>query len=342
MVLVPFQAMGFWGTLLFLIFLEPSWGQEQTYIISTPIVFRVGAPENVTVQAYGYTEAFDTTISVKSYPDKNVNYSSGTVELSPENKFQNSAILTIQAQELSEGQNWFSNVYLEVVSKHFSKLEIMPIVYDNSSLFVHTDKPVYIPEQPVKVAVYSVDDDLEPVTRTTVLTFIDPEGSEVGIIEGRNGTGIASFPDFEIPSNPKLGRWTTKANYREDASTTGTTHFEVKGHEKAFKMAVMPTTDLQHKMENQDKAHVTCHQTSDCLVQKINEQASKYKHRVIKKCCYDGARYNEHETCVQRAARVTIGPNCVKAFSLCCTIAHQMLETFKHIHMSSHQLIVWH
>lgn len=31
----------------------------------------------------------------------------------------------------------------------------------------------------------------------------DPEGSEVGIIEGRNGTGIASFPDFEIPSNPK-------------------------------------------------------------------------------------------------------------------------------------------
>nr|XP_038962152.1 complement C5 isoform X7 [Rattus norvegicus] len=126
MVLVPFQALGFWGTLLFLIFLEPSWEQEQTrYIISTPIVFRVGAPENVTVQAYGYTEAFDTTISVKSYPNKNVNYSSGTVELSPENKFQNSAILT------------------------------------------------------------------------------DPEGSEVGIIGGRNGTGIASFPDFKIPSNPK-------------------------------------------------------------------------------------------------------------------------------------------
>ncbi|XP_038962146.1 complement C5-like isoform X2 [Rattus norvegicus] len=255
MVLVPFQALGFWGTLLFLIFLEPSWEQEQTYIISTPIVFRVGAPENVTVQAYGYTEAFDTTISVKSYPNKNVNYSSGTVELSPENKFQNSAILT------------------------------------------------------------------------------DPEGSEVGIIGGRNGTGIASFPDFKIPSNPKLGRWTIKANYREDASTTGTTHFEVQGHEKAFKMAVMPTTDLQQKMEKQDKAHVTCHQTSDCLVQKINEQASKYKHPVIKKCCYDGARYNEHETCVQRAAHVTIGPNCVKAFSLCCEIAHQM--TFKHIHMSS-------
>jgi hypothetical protein len=30
MVLIPSQAMGFWGTLLFLIFLEQSWGQEQT------------------------------------------------------------------------------------------------------------------------------------------------------------------------------------------------------------------------------------------------------------------------------------------------------------------------
>uniref|UniRef100_A0A0J9YUP3 Expressed sequence AI182371 n=1 Tax=Mus musculus TaxID=10090 RepID=A0A0J9YUP3_MOUSE len=31
MVLIPSQAMGFWGTLLFLIFLEQSWGQEQTF-----------------------------------------------------------------------------------------------------------------------------------------------------------------------------------------------------------------------------------------------------------------------------------------------------------------------
>lgn len=188
----------------------------------------------------------------------------------------------------------------------------------------------------MKVGVYSVVDDLEPVTRETVLTFIDPEGSEVGVIEGNNFTGIASFPDFEIPSNPKLGRWTVKANYREDASTTGTTHFEVTEYEKAFKMTAMPTVDPQHKTGKQDEAHVTCHQTNNCLEQKINEQASKYKHRLIRKCCYDGARQNADETCVQRAARVKIGPNCVKAFSLCCTIADQMRDTFKHIHLSFH------
>ncbi|XP_028640936.1 complement C5-like isoform X2 [Grammomys surdaster] len=336
MVLIPSQAMGFWGTLLVLIFLEPSWGQEQTYIISTPIVFRVGAPENITVEAHGYTEAFDTTISVKSYPDENVHYTSGTVNLSPENKFQNSAVLTIQAKQLFEGQNSFSNVYLEVVSKHFSKLEMMPIIYDNSSLFVHTDKPVYTPQQPVKVGVYSVENDLVPVTRETVLTFIDPEGFEVDIIEGHNHTGIASFPDFEIPSNPKHGRWTIKAKYREDASTTGTTYFEVKEHDKAYRITVMPATDLQPEVEKQEEVHDMCHQPSDCLEQKIKEQASKYKHPMIKKCCYDGSKHKVRETCAQRAARVKIGPVCVRAFTHCCTVAHQILgdSTFKHVHVA--------
>ncbi|XP_036039125.1 complement C5-like isoform X2 [Onychomys torridus] len=149
------QAMGFWGILLVWVCLEESWGQEQTFIISAPVVFHVGVSENITVQAHGHTDAFDATISVKSYPDENVCYSSGSVNLSPENKFQNSTVLTIQAQQLSEGQSSFSFVYLEVVSKYFSKSEKKPIIYDNGSLFIHTDKPVYTPQQPGRVFVSS-------------------------------------------------------------------------------------------------------------------------------------------------------------------------------------------
>ncbi|GAB1286271.1 Expressed sequence AI182371 [Apodemus speciosus] len=313
-----------------------------THIISIPTVFRIGVPENVTVQAHGHTEAFDTNISVKSYPDENVHYFSGTVNLSPENKFQNTAILTIQAKQLLEGQNSFSNVYLEVMSKHFSTLEIMPIIHDNGSLYVATDKDVYTPQQPVKVGVYSVGAVLEPVTRETVLTFIDPEGVEVDIIEGNNHTGSTSFPNFEIPSNPKHGRWTVKAKYRDNASTAGTTYFEVKEHDKAYRTTVMATINLKPVVERREEAHDVCdHQPTECLKQKIEEQASKYKHRVLKKCCYDGARHVLHETCEQRAARVKIGPLCVKAFTLCCTTAQQILanSTFRHIHLSYHKFL---
>ncbi|XP_069431364.1 complement C5 [Ovis canadensis] len=220
--------MGLWHTLCFLIFLGRSWGQEQTYVISAPKVFHVGASENVVIQVYGYTEDFDATVSIKSFPDKKVTYSSGHVTLSAENKFQNSATLTIQPKQLSERQSSVSHVYLEVISKHFSQAKKMPITYDNGFLFIHIDKPVYTPHQSVKVRVYSLNDDLKPAKRETVLTFIDPEGSEVDMIEENDYTGIISFPDFKIPSNPKYGVWTIRAKYKEDFSTTGTAYFEVK------------------------------------------------------------------------------------------------------------------
>ncbi|KAK2491692.1 hypothetical protein MC885_014946 [Smutsia gigantea] len=220
--------MDFWGILCFLIFLGKSWGQEQTYVISAPKVLRVGASENIVIQVYGYTEAFDATVSIKSYPDKTFSYSSAYVTLSTENKFQNSAILTIQPKQLSRGQNPVAHVYLDVLSKHFSKSKKIPITYDNGFLFIHTDKPVYTPDQSVKVRVYSLNDDLKPAKRETVLTFIDPEGSEVDIVEENDYTGIISFPDFKIPSNPKYGVWTIQAKYKEDFSTTGTAYFEIK------------------------------------------------------------------------------------------------------------------
>ncbi|KAM5185833.1 LOW QUALITY PROTEIN: complement C5-like [Callospermophilus lateralis] len=216
--------------LCFLIFLEKSLGQgqEQIYVISAPNIFHVGASENIVIQAYGYTEAFDATVSIKSYPDKKISYSSSYVILSPENKFQNSAILTIQPKQLSGEQGSVSYVYLEVVSKHFSKSKKMPISYDNGYLFIHTDKPVYTPHQSVKVRVYSLNDDWKPAKRKTVLTFIDPEGSEVDTVEENDYTGIISFPDFKIPSNPIFGVWTIKAKYKEDFSTTGATYFQIK------------------------------------------------------------------------------------------------------------------
>ncbi|XP_043309645.1 complement C5 [Cervus canadensis] len=219
--------MGLWGILCFLIFLGKSWGQDQTYVISAPKLFRVGASENVVIQVYGYTEEFDATISIKSFPDKKVTYSSGHVTLSTENKFQNSATLTIPPKQLSERQR-VSHVYLEVISKHFSKAKKMPITYHNGFLFIHTDKPVYTPHQSVKVRVYSLNDDLKPAKRETVLTFIDPEGSEVDMVEENDYTGIISFPDFKIPSNPRYGVWTIQAKYKEDFSTTGTAYFEIK------------------------------------------------------------------------------------------------------------------
>ncbi|XP_004849519.1 complement C5-like isoform X1 [Heterocephalus glaber] len=222
--------MGLWRILCFLIFLGKSWGQEQIYVISAPKVFLVGAPENIVIQGYGYSEAFDATISIKHFPNKYFSYSSGYVHLSKENKFQNATVLTIQPKQFPGGQNLLSYVYLEVISKHFSKLKKIPVTSDNEFLFIQTDKPAYIPHESVKVRVYSLNDDSMPAKRETVLTFIDPDGLEFDVVGENDYYGITSFPDFKIPSYPEYGVWTVKASYKEDFSTTGTTYFEIKPH----------------------------------------------------------------------------------------------------------------
>ena len=68
---------------------DPSLSYFNRYVISAPKVFHVGASENVVIQVYGYTEEFDATVSIRSFPDKKVTYSSVHVTLSAENKFQN-------------------------------------------------------------------------------------------------------------------------------------------------------------------------------------------------------------------------------------------------------------
>ncbi|XP_068929888.1 complement C5 [Petaurus breviceps papuanus] len=226
-----------------LICIGRSWGQEQTYIISAAKVFHVGASENIVIQAYGYTEAFDATISIKSFPDKRFTYSSAKVNVSPENKFQNSASLIIQPRDLSRRGNPVSYVYLEVVSPHFTREKKMPLNYENGFLFIQTDKPVYTPDQSVKIRVYSLNEELKPARREITLTFIDPEGADVEILHENDYLGIVSFPDFKIPPNPKYGVWTIKAKYKEDFTTSALTYFEIKEY-------VMPRFSISIEPEN--------------------------------------------------------------------------------------------
>uniref|UniRef100_A0A8C3P340 Complement C5 n=1 Tax=Chrysemys picta bellii TaxID=8478 RepID=A0A8C3P340_CHRPI len=205
-----------------------SLSQEQTYVITAPKIFRVLASEKVVIQAFGYEAAFPVSISIKSFPDKRTTYASGHTQLSPANKFQGSVTLTIQPKDLPRSASSVLYVYLEASSSHFTREKKMPVTYKNGFLFIQTDKPIYTPDQSVKVRVYSLDEELKPARRETVLTFVDPEGVKVDIIEEEDFTGILSFPDFKIPSNPKYGIWKVEAKYKKSFTTSAVAKFEVK------------------------------------------------------------------------------------------------------------------
>uniref|UniRef100_A0A8C3K310 Complement C5 n=1 Tax=Calidris pygmaea TaxID=425635 RepID=A0A8C3K310_9CHAR len=204
-----------------------------SYVLTAPKIFRVGASEKVVVQAFGYEKKFPVNIAIRSFPDKLAVYSSGHVSLTPANKFQDAVTLTLQPTDLPRTDNSVKYVYLEAVSPHFTRLKKMPVSYENGFLFIHTDKPIYTPDQSVKVRVYSLNEELQPARRETVLTFVDPEGVKVDIEEEEDFTGIVSFPDFKIPPNPKYGIWKIEAKYTKNFVTSAVAKFEVKEYGKA-------------------------------------------------------------------------------------------------------------
>uniref|UniRef100_A0A8B9ETJ0 Complement C5 n=1 Tax=Anser cygnoides TaxID=8845 RepID=A0A8B9ETJ0_ANSCY len=195
----------------------------------------------VVVQAFGYEKEFAVNVALRSFPDKLVSYSSGRISLTPANKFQDSVTLTLQPTDLARTADSVKYVYLEAVSPHFTRLKKIPVSYENGFLFIHTDKPVYTPDQSVKVRVYSLNEDLQPARRETVLTFVDPDGVKVDIIEEKDFTGIVSFPDFKIPPNPKYGIWKIEAKYKKNFITSAVAKFEVKEYAlPSFSIVIEP------------------------------------------------------------------------------------------------------
>ncbi|PKU37455.1 complement c5 [Limosa lapponica baueri] len=203
-----------------------------SYVLTAPKIFRVGASQKVVVQAFGYEKEFPVNIAIRSFPDKLAVYSSGHVSLTPANKFQDAVTLTLQPTDLPRTDNSVKYVYLEAISPHFTRSKKMPVSYENGFLFIHTDKPIYTPDQSVKVRVYSLNEELQPARRETVLTFVDPEGVKVDIEEEEDFTGIVSFPDFKIPPNPKYGIWKIEAKYKKNFVTSAVAKFEVKEYGK--------------------------------------------------------------------------------------------------------------
>lgn len=235
--------MIFPGIFLFLSFCGRSLAQEQTYVITAPKMIRAGASEKMVVQAFGYEREFSMTISIKSFPDKQTTYASGHILLSPINKFQGSVTLTIQPKTLgnTDPKNLVTSVYLEAVSPHFTKEKKMRVTYENGFLFIQTDKPIYTPDQSVKVRLYSLNEELRPARRSAMLTFVDPEGVEVDIMKEDDFTGVISFPDFKIPPYPKYGIWKIKAQYQKDFTTTAEATFQVKEYAMpSFSVTIEP------------------------------------------------------------------------------------------------------
>uniref|UniRef100_W5KJW0 Complement component 5 n=1 Tax=Astyanax mexicanus TaxID=7994 RepID=W5KJW0_ASTMX len=197
------------------------------YLITAPKLWRVDAMETVLVHLIGYEQETTVKLNLKSSLALCAKtYASESVILNAQNQFQASTTLRIYPKDISKEQ---TEVYLEAVSSSFSTSQKIPVTRQNGFLFIQTDKPLYTPEQKVEVRVYSLNAELRKSSRAVSLTFIDPEGTKMEVIEVADINGVKPLlPPFKIPLKPIFGVWKIEAAYTNDFSTTATAEFEIK------------------------------------------------------------------------------------------------------------------
>ncbi|KAI1900562.1 hypothetical protein AGOR_G00051200 [Albula goreensis] len=229
--LSPFEPVR-WQNMYLLTFLCMSFvfgwagAQNKTYLVTAPKILRLDAAEKVVVQLFGYEQDSVFIVSLKSHPDKKKTFATESITLTAKNGYQGAATLRLFPTDLPKD---VTMVYLEARSSDFTMGEKLPVSRNNGFLFIQTDKPLYTPEQSVKVRVYSLSMELKPALRPVTLTFLDPDAMKVQIVDLNDVSGVLSMQNpFKIPLKPKFGVWKIKATYTETFTTTATAEFEVK------------------------------------------------------------------------------------------------------------------
>ncbi|XP_051531363.1 complement C5-like isoform X2 [Myxocyprinus asiaticus] len=201
--------------------------QQRSYLITAPKLLRLDASETVVVQLFGYDQETKVDLYLKrTLAIKDKVYAFQPLKLNAQNNYQGVATLRIMSQDFPKEDN---SVYLEAISNGFKEHQKIPVTTVNGFLFIQTDKHIYTPEQEVKVRVYSLNEELRKSNRPVILTFIDPKGIKVEMIDLTDINGAKPLlPPFKIPLKPTFGIWKIVATYAETFQTSATAEFEVK------------------------------------------------------------------------------------------------------------------
>ncbi|RXN22619.1 complement C5 [Labeo rohita] len=140
-------------------------------------------------------------------------------------------------------------VYLQAISPAFTAHEKIPVTTVNGFLFIQTDKSLYTPEQEVQVRVYSLNEELRKSTRTVSLTFLDPNGIKVEIIEMADINGAKPLlPPFQIPLKP---------TYADGTPVNSASILLTFGYSSPEETVMIPSTFAIRRLENGKSEEIT-------------------------------------------------------------------------------------
>ncbi|XP_006824683.1 venom factor-like, partial [Saccoglossus kowalevskii] len=134
--------------------------------------------------------------------------------------------------------------YVYMVAKSaalgFQEESVVLVSHRSGFVFIQTDKPIYNPEQEVKIRILPLDHRMKPSDTLLRMEILNPQGV---IVERRDDitsdTGI-KVELFRFPLFPMFGFWSVVVSYGPEHMLNSSVQFEVKEY-------VLPTYSLEIK-----------------------------------------------------------------------------------------------
>ncbi|CAL1571534.1 unnamed protein product [Knipowitschia caucasica] len=197
------------------------------FVVVAPNLIRTDTEENVFIQADAEVQV---TIQFKDYISENVLITS-YVLLNNRNKFHALAPVQLPSDNFKRDEKVKQFVYLEVQfgNQHIEKRAIL-VSFQSGYIFIQTDKPIYKPEQFVKIRVYATSPSFKGSDSKSV--SIDIKNPDDVVVDQKsyrkpNPFGIVPV-SYTIPKIGSEGKWTIHARFDRRPENNFNTTFDVK------------------------------------------------------------------------------------------------------------------
>ncbi|XP_078285379.1 complement C3-like [Rhinoraja longicauda] len=202
---------------------------DPLFILTAPNVLRIESEETVVLEAHDFSSNIEVKIRLQDFPHRKVSLPETIIHLNAGNQFLATAVVKIPGDKWPKDSRENQYAYLEASSPNFVLQTVVLVSHQAGHVFIQTDKPIYTPTQTVLYRILSVDNDMKPSTKATIVELVNPQDVIVqrSDVRQREASGIVGM-SFPVPEIVNIGIWKIIASYKDAPALNFTTQFEVK------------------------------------------------------------------------------------------------------------------
>ncbi|XP_053321324.1 venom factor-like [Spea bombifrons] len=224
-----------------LVLLAGSYVQPQCVLI-LPNVLRVESEETIILDAQGKHSSFDADIEIQDFPQRKFSLASTKVSINGDNNYLGIVKLTVPSKDLLRDPKKKQFVYVTVKSPFCSLEKVVLLTFQSGYIFLQADKTIYTPGSLVLYRIFTMDYNLQPLSKAVIVEFLHPDGIIVkrDTVRHPSKAGIISL-SHRLSELVSSGIWTISARYEDSPQQNYTAKFEVKEYVlPSFEVSLLP------------------------------------------------------------------------------------------------------